>query len=127
MLDYGRRLRAMEPCVSDEPLLSDDLLDETDPDTGSPPVLEARIELKGVRLDKALAVTFPTLSRARLQALLTKGAVTCDGQPVSNGSAKVLPGLYAVKPPPLISATPLPQAIPLTVLFEDAEPLEESA
>ena len=111
----------MEPCVSDEPLLSDDLLDDAEPDAAPQPVLEARIDLKGVRLDKALAVTFPTLSRARLQALLTEGAVTCNGQPVSNGSAKALPGLYAVTPPPVVSATPLPQAIPLTVLFEDAD------
>ena len=121
MLDCHRRLRAMEPRVSDEPLLSDDLLDDAEPDAASQPVLEARIDLKGVRLDKALAVTFPTLSRARLQALLAEGAVTCDGRPISNGSAKVLPGLYAVTPPAVISATPLPQAIPLTVLFEDAD------
>ena len=107
--------------MSDEPLLSDDLLDDAEPDAASQPVLEARIDLKGVRLDKALAVTFPTLSRARLQALLAEGAVTCDGQPVSNGSAKALPGLYAVTPPPVLSATPLPQAIELTVLFEDAD------
>ncbi len=92
----------MESRVSDEPLLSDDLLDDAEPDAASQPVLEARIDLKGVRLDKALAVTFPTLSRARLQALLTEGAVTCDGQTVSNGSAKAVPGLYAVTPPPVI-------------------------
>lgn len=111
----------MEPCVSDEPLMSDDVLDDAEPDAAAQPVLEARIDLKGVRLDKALAVTFPTLSRARLQALLTEGAVTCDGQPVFNGSAKALPGLYAVTPPPVVSATLLPQPIPLTVLFEDAD------
>ena len=111
----------MEPRVSDEPLLSDDLPDDAEPDAASQPVLEARIDLKGVRLDKALAVTFPTLSRARLQALLTEGAVTCNGRPVSNGSAKASPGLYTVTPPPVVSATPLPQAIPLTVLFEDVD------
>ncbi len=111
----------MESRVSDEPHLSDDFLDDADADLASPPKLEARIELKGVRLDKALAVTFPTLSRARLQTLLAEGAVTCDGRPVSNGSAKALPGLYAVTPPAVISATPLPQPIPLTVLFEDAD------
>lgn len=118
---HHRRLRAMEPCVPDEPFLSDDLLDDADADLASNPALEAHIDLKGVRLDKALAVTFRTLSRARLQALLAEGAVTCDGQVVSNGSAKALPGLYAVTPPPVVSATPLPQPIPLTVLFEDAD------
>lgn len=97
--------------MSDEPLIEDD----------DPTVLEARLEVGGARLDKALAEIFPTLSRARLQALLVEGVVSRDGQPVSGGSAKALPGLYAVAVPPVVSATPLPEAIPLTVLFEDAD------
>lgn len=97
--------------MSDEPLIEDD--DAT--------VLEARLETGGARLDKALADIFPTLSRARLQALLAEGVVSRDGQPVSSGSAKAQPGLYAVALPPVISATPAPEAIPLTVLFEDAD------
>ncbi|MGZ9909530.1 hypothetical protein ACXYS1_25765, partial [Escherichia coli] len=63
----------------------------------------------------------PTLSRARLQALLADGAVTRDGLTVSNGSAKAQPGLYVVALPPVAPATPQPEAIPLTVLFEDAD------
>lgn len=98
--------------MADEPLLKEDEDAET---------LEAHLDAPRVRLDKALAEAFPTLSRARLQALLAEGAVTRDGQPVFNGSAKAQPGLYAVVPPPLVSAIPLPQAIPLTVLFEDAD------
>ena len=98
--------------MADEPLLKEDDDAET---------LEAHLDAPRVRLDKALAEAFPTLSRARLQALLAEGAVTRDGQPVSNGSAKAQPGLYAVVLPPLVSAIPLPQAIPLTVLFEDAD------
>ena len=97
--------------MSDEPLIEDD--DAT--------VLEARLEIGGARLDKALADIFPTLSRARLQALLAEGVVSRDGQTVASGSAKALPGLYAVALPPVISATPAPEAIPLTVLFEDAD------
>lgn len=84
-------------------------------------MLEARIEVGGVRLDKALAGAFPTLSRARLQALLAEGAVTRDGQSVSSGSAKAAPGLYAVTLPPIAPADPRPEAIPLTVLYEDAD------
>nr|WP_221212429.1 RluA family pseudouridine synthase [Brevundimonas lenta] len=83
--------------------------------------MEARIETAGVRLDKALAEAFPSLSRARLQALLAEGAVTWEGQPVSGGSAKARPGLYAVILPPVAPAEPQPEAIPLTVLFEDAD------
>jgi 23S rRNA pseudouridine1911/1915/1917 synthase len=97
--------------VSDEPLIDDD----------EATVLEARLETGGARLDKALADVFPTLSRARLQALLAEGVVYRDGQTVSSGSAKAQPGLYTVIVPPVISATPAPEAIPLTVLFEDAD------
>lgn len=98
--------------MSDEPLLAED---------EDPAALEARIEVGGVRLDKALAGAFPTLSRARLQALLVEGAVTRDGQTVTGGSAKALPGLYAVTMPPVAPAQPQPEAIPLTVLYEDAD------
>jgi len=97
--------------VADQPLLEDD--DET--------VLEGRIETAGVRLDKALAEAFPTLSRARLQALLAEGAVSFEGKPVDSGSAKARAGLYLVILPPVAPATPQPEAIPLTVLYEDAD------
>ena len=98
--------------MADEPLLTED--DDAE-------MLEARIDAPGVRLDKALAAAFPTLSRARLQALLAEGAVTRDGQPITSGSAKAQAGLYAVIMPPVVAATPQPEAIPLTVLFEDAD------
>lgn len=96
--------------MSDEPLIEDDAI-----------VLEARLDEGGVRLDKALAGIFPELSRARLQALLAEGAVSRDGEAVISGSAKAQAGLYVVALPPVISATPEPEAIPLTVLFEDAD------
>ncbi|WP_439472109.1 RluA family pseudouridine synthase [Brevundimonas sp.] len=97
--------------VADEQSLEDD--DTT--------VLEARIETGGVRLDKALADAFPTLSRARLQALLAEGAVSLDGEAIGSGSSKARPGLYTVTLPPVAPATPQPEAIPLTVLYEDAD------
>ncbi|MFZ4165795.1 RluA family pseudouridine synthase [Brevundimonas sp. NPDC058933] len=98
--------------MADEPLLTED--DDAE-------ILEAQIDAPGVRLDKALAAAFPALSRARLQALLAEGAVRRDGQPVTSGSAKAQAGLYAVVMPPVVAATPQPEAIPLTVLFEDAD------
>ena len=58
--------------VSDPDLTDDDDLSAP----GAPAeVLQARIDAAGLRLDKALADAFPTLSRARLQALLAEGAV----------------------------------------------------
>ena len=102
--------------MSDEPLTEDPFADDD-----LPPALEARLATGGARLDKALSDIFPTLSRARLQALLAEGVVTRDGQPVSTASAKALPGLYAVALPAVVSAIPQPEDIPLTVLFEDAD------
>lgn len=101
--------------------MSDDpLIEEFAADDDLPATLEARLTTGGARLDKTLSDIFPTLSRARVQALLADGAVTRDGQPVSSASAKALPGLYAVAMPAVISAIPQPENIPLTVLFEDA-------
>ena len=97
--------------MSDEPLTEDDDAE----------VLQARLEAGGIRLDKVLAEIFPALSRARLQALLAEGAVSRDGQTVSSGSDKSRPGLYTIILPPVVSATPAPEAIPLMVLFEDAD------
>ena len=75
----------------------------------------------GQRLDKALADAVPDLSRARIQALIADGAVRLNEVVVTNGSAKSVVGDYAITVPPVASAIPLPQAIPLTVLYEDAD------
>ncbi len=75
----------------------------------------------GERLDKALAVQLPQLSRARVQALMAEGAIWLEGRPVYDGSAKARAGqAYSVRVPPPEPATPQAQAIALTVLFEDA-------
>jgi 23S rRNA pseudouridine1911/1915/1917 synthase len=73
-----------------------------------------------VRLDRALADAAPELSRARIQALLSEGAITHDGEVVSDASSRPAPGLYRIAVPPPTPATPQPEAIPLAVLFEDA-------
>jgi 23S rRNA pseudouridine1911/1915/1917 synthase len=77
-------------------------------------------EQAGERLDKALTAALPTLSRARLQALMSRGAVTLDGEVVIDASGKARAGEYHILVPPPAPAEPLPQAIPLTVLYEDA-------
>ncbi len=76
----------------------------------------------GERLDKTLAAELPQLSRARVQALMASGAVWLDGRAVHDASAKAKAGqAYSVRVPPPEPATPQAQAIPLTVLFEDAD------
>ena len=77
------------------------------------------VELVGQRVDKALAVAIPNLSRARIKALIDQGRVSRDGQALSDVSAKALAGDYRLSLPPPAPAIPLPQDIPLAVLYED--------
>lgn len=74
------------------------------------------------RLDKALAAAFPEVSRARFQALIAEGAVTVEGETVTETRHKVKPGdsLRVVLP----EATPaLPQAeeMALPIVYEDTD------
>ena len=71
------------------------------------------------RLDRALADALPELSRSRVQALMAQGAISLGDQAVTDASARAAPGLYRVLIPAAVSAVPRPEAIPLTVLFED--------
>jgi 23S rRNA pseudouridine1911/1915/1917 synthase len=77
-------------------------------------------ELAGQRIDKTLASLVPELSRARLQALLAQGQVSLGGVALTDASAKAQAGDYAILVPPPTPAEPQAEAIPLTVLFEDA-------
>ncbi|HEY5072771.1 MAG TPA: RluA family pseudouridine synthase [Caulobacteraceae bacterium] len=72
------------------------------------------------RLDRALADAAPDLSRARIQALITSGALSLDGRPVNEPSARAVAGTYRLAIPPVAPAQPRPEILPLTVLFEDA-------
>lgn len=75
----------------------------------------------GGRLDKTLAALLPEFSRARLQALIAEGRVSRAGARVTDGSAKAAAGDYRLEVPPPLAAEPQPEAIPLSVLYEDAD------
>lgn len=76
----------------------------------------------GLRLDKFLAESVETLSRARIQALMAEGCVFNGAQVAQNPSAKVKAGeVYAVRMPPVVAAEPEAQDIPLDVVFEDED------
>jgi 23S rRNA pseudouridine1911/1915/1917 synthase len=92
--------------------------DDVEEDIGE--VLELRLEDSRERLDKALAAALPTMSRARLQALIADGALSRDGQAVASASGKTQGGVYRLAVPAPVEALPQPQALPLTILFEDA-------
>jgi 23S rRNA pseudouridine1911/1915/1917 synthase len=94
---------------------------EGDDDELAPALLrEVRLDADVAgRLDRALADAAPELSRARIQALMADGAVSRAGQTVADASAKALPGVYLIEIPPPSPADPQPEAIALTVLYED--------
>ena len=71
------------------------------------------------RIDKLLADLLPEMSRGRVQALIAQGRVSRDGAAVADASARAQPGDYRLEIPPPDAAEPAPEAIPLTVLFED--------
>lgn len=76
----------------------------------------------GKRADRFLAERIGTLSRARLKALIEGGLASRDGRPLSEPAEPVRAGAeYAVEVPAPAPATPRPESIPLTVLFEDAD------
>jgi 23S rRNA pseudouridine1911/1915/1917 synthase len=73
------------------------------------------------RIDKVLAGRLPELSRARIQALIAEGRVSLGGRLVADASARAEPGDYRIEIPAPTPAEPLPEAIPLSVLYEDSD------
>ena len=73
------------------------------------------------RLDAWLATQDSGLSRARLQALIKEGLVTCGGMAVK-ANDKVRPGqVFDVIVPPPEPAVPVPENIPLNIVHEDGD------
>ena len=78
---------------------------------------ERAVELveAGARLDRALADVLPDLSRSRVQALMGEGAVTRDGEVMSDLSARALAGVYRILIPPARPADPEGEDIALDI------------
>ncbi|HZF75191.1 MAG TPA: RluA family pseudouridine synthase [Acetobacteraceae bacterium] len=78
-------------------------------------------EAAGLRADRFLADAIGGLSRSRVKALIEEGRVTRDGAPVPSAAEQVRAGaVYAVSLPVPEPATPVPQAMDLAILHEDA-------
>jgi 23S rRNA pseudouridine1911/1915/1917 synthase len=84
--------------------------------------IEARVsdDATGWRLDRALADAVPTLSRERLKALISSGAVTGPDGLVRDPAKKLQGGgLFRVEVPDPAPAHNEAQDIPLVIRFED--------
>ena len=76
----------------------------------------------GQRVDRLLAERLADLSRSRLKALIEDGRLTVDGATITNPSMRVKPGQrLQLDPPPPVDDRPLPQAMDLAIVYEDAE------
>jgi 23S rRNA pseudouridine1911/1915/1917 synthase len=81
--------------------------------------VEADPKAIGQRVDAWAVGVWPDLSRSRIQGLIGAGKLTLDGVLVKAASEKVRAGAYALTLPPPEPAAPIPEAIPLTIVFED--------
>jgi 23S rRNA pseudouridine1911/1915/1917 synthase len=76
----------------------------------------------GTRLDRFLAEALPDMSRTRFKVLIEEGRVSRagDANPAKDPSRKIRAGeIYTVEVPPAIPAIPVPQDIPLDIIYED--------
>ena len=74
---------------------------------------------KGARIDVALALRVPDVSRAQAKRWIEEGRVTVDGRPVRASRICREGERVEVLIPPPVPATPVPEAIPLDILYED--------
>ena len=78
-------------------------------------------EAIGERVDRWLAGGL-SLTRNRVKAMIEGGALTADGVVLDDPSRRLRGGeALRLVPPPVEDAAPKPQAIPLDVLYEDAD------
>jgi 23S rRNA pseudouridine1911/1915/1917 synthase len=77
----------------------------------------------GERLDRLIAARAPGLTRSRVKALIEAGQVSLrGGETISEPSWRVKPGqIFAIIVPEPEAALPVPQDIPLDIVYEDAD------
>src|SRR3712207_668677 len=79
---------------------------------------------RGARLDRWLSEQVADLSRSQVQKRIEAGDVTVNGEVPSKSGAKLEGGqIVAVRIPAPQPAMPVPEAIPLDVIYENAHAL----
>jgi 23S rRNA pseudouridine1911/1915/1917 synthase len=119
------------PSPTAENDLDDDVLPPADIATDSPAAGRythtVAAENDGDRLDRRIAAWLPGLSRSRGKALIEAGCVLRlapgkAGATMADASHKVKAGeTYEITVPESVAAIPEPQAMPLEILYEDAD------
>jgi 23S rRNA pseudouridine1911/1915/1917 synthase len=98
----------------------DDDETETEADGGEIRETVAPVDALGDRVDAWLAKAWPDISRARIQGLIGAGKLSADGAPVTHAKEKTRPGArYELILPAPEPASPEPENIPLSIVFED--------
>lgn len=129
MLPIGSKSHRLLPKARLRPMICNPMDDDADdmaalsaeePAASGPVVFAAGDEVKGQRLDRALAAAVPAISRSRLQALIKSGDVTVDGAVMMDPGLRLRGGEeVCVTVPPPSDAVPRGEDIPLHVVFED--------
>jgi 23S rRNA pseudouridine1911/1915/1917 synthase len=84
--------------------------------------VEAGVPPKAERLDRALAMLCPDLSRNRLQSLIREGHVTMDGVALLDSAKKIFAGqIISVHLPPPVEPLPQGEVMALKIVYEDAD------
>jgi 23S rRNA pseudouridine1911/1915/1917 synthase len=84
--------------------------------------VELQVQITGQRLDRYLAEALPDLSRSRLQKLIEEGQVQVNGQVCTSKKASVnLGDRLSLTIPDTQPLDLQPEAIPLDILYEDAQ------
>lgn len=87
----------------------------------APQVLYLVVDRPGLRLDKYLAEEYPDFSRSQLRKLIDEARVQVN-QRTAKPSLTLKPGDHVtVDLPPPLPARPLPEDIPISVVYEDAD------
>jgi 23S rRNA pseudouridine1911/1915/1917 synthase len=76
---------------------------------------------RDIRLDKYVCRQLPELSRARVQKLIADGHITVNGQPAKPGLKLNTGDKINAIIPPTPSEKPLPEAMPLNIIYEDED------
>jgi 23S rRNA pseudouridine1911/1915/1917 synthase len=84
--------------------------------------VEVEPDRDGERLDNVLTARLPEQSRSQIQRLIKDGRVTLAGKAILRPSAAVHAGqIYELDIPAPAPAGPLPEALPLRIVYEDPD------